>query len=69
MKMFPNIADEFITTKLFTYDDINLYNFSLLFCLFIIKLFFFPAALLPNASHGLLIHETSRSHTTTHHSQ
>jgi len=41
MKMFPNIADEFITTKLFTYDDINLYNFSLLFCLFIIKLFFF----------------------------
>ena len=27
MKMFPNIAEQFITTKLFTYDDINIYNF------------------------------------------
>jgi hypothetical protein len=25
-------------------------------------------ALRPNVSHGLLIHENSRSHTTTHHS-
>jgi preprotein translocase subunit SecG len=26
-------------------------------------------ALQPNAGHGLLIHEVSRSHTTTHHSR
>ena len=31
--------------------------------------FFFLVALQPNASHGLLIHEVSRSHTTTHHSR
>ena len=37
MKMFPNIAEEFITTKLFTYDDTNIYNFSLIFCLFIME--------------------------------
>jgi hypothetical protein len=28
-----------------------------------------PVALLPNAGHGLLIPEVSRSHTTTHHSR
>ena len=32
-------------------------------------IFFFTVALRPNASHGLLILEVSRSHTTTHHSQ
>ena len=31
--------------------------------------FFFPMALRPNAGHGLLILEVSRSHTTTHHSR
>ena len=30
---------------------------------------FFSVALRPNASHGLLILEISRSHTTTHHSR
>ena len=32
-------------------------------------IFFFPVALRPIASHGLLIYEISRSHTTTHHSR
>ena len=32
-------------------------------------IFFFPLALRPNAGHGLLILEVSRSHTTTHHSR
>jgi len=32
-------------------------------------LYFFPVALRPNAGHGLLILEVSRSHTTTHHSR
>ena len=32
-------------------------------------LFFFPVALRHNASHGLLILEVSRSHTTMHHSR
>ena len=31
--------------------------------------FFFPVALRPYLGHGLLIHEVSRSHTTTHHSR
>jgi len=31
--------------------------------------FFLPVALWPNAGHGLLILEVSRSHTTTHHSR
>jgi len=31
--------------------------------------FFFPVALQPKASHGLLILEVSRSHTATHHSR
>jgi len=31
--------------------------------------FFFSVALRPNAGHGLLILEVSRSHTTTHHSR
>jgi len=30
--------------------------------------FYFSVALLPNAGHGLLTLEVSRSHTTTHHS-
>ena len=34
-----------------------------------VKHFFPPVALRPNAGHGLLIHEVSRSHTTTHHSR
>jgi len=34
----------------------------------IIYIFFF-VALRPNAGHGLLILEVSRSHTTTHHSR
>ena len=33
------------------------------------KYLLFPVALLPNAGHGLLICEVSRSHTTTHHSR
>ena len=32
-------------------------------------IFFFPVALQPNAGHGLLILEVSRSQTTTYHSQ
>ena len=32
-------------------------------------LLFFPVALQPNAGHGLLLLEVSRSHTTTHHSR
>jgi len=35
----------------------------------LITLFFFAVALRPNAGHGLLILEISRSHTTTHHSR
>jgi len=35
----------------------------------LITLFFFSVALRPNAGHGLLILEVSRSHTTTQHSQ
>jgi len=31
--------------------------------------FFFAVVLRPNAGHGLLILEVSRSHTTTHHSR
>ena len=31
--------------------------------------FCFPVALRPNAGHGLLINEVSRSHTTTHHNR
>ena len=31
--------------------------------------FFIPVPLRPHAGHGLLIHEVSRSHTTTHHSR
>jgi len=34
-----------------------------------VSLFFSPVALRPNAGHGLLILEVSRSHTTTHHSR
>ena len=34
-----------------------------------INTFFFPVALRPNVGHGLLIHEVSRSHTTTQHSR
>ena len=30
---------------------------------------FFPMALRPNADRGLLIHEVSKLHTTTHHSR
>jgi hypothetical protein len=36
---------------------------------FIAQDLFFPVALRPNASHGLLILEVSSSHTTTHHSR
>ena len=36
-------------------------------CLEIIFPSFFLLALRPNAGYGLLIHEVSRSHTTTHH--
>ena len=35
----------------------------------IIKPTFFSVALRPNAGHGLLILEVSKSHTTTHHSR
>ena len=34
----------------------------------LLYLFFFPVVLWPNAGHGLLILEVSKSHTTTHHS-
>ena len=36
---------------------------------FLICVLFFSVALRPNAGHGLLILEVSRSHTTTHHSR
>jgi len=32
-------------------------------------MFLFPVTLRPNAGHGLLIHEVSRSHTLTHRSR
>jgi len=35
----------------------------------VITIYFFSVALRPNAGHGLLILEVSRSHTTTHHSR
>jgi len=35
----------------------------------LILISFFPVALRPNAGHGFLILEVSRSHTTTHHSR
>jgi hypothetical protein len=41
----------------------------LLYFLFIYLFFYFAVALRPNAGHGLLILEVSRSHTTTHHSR
>ena len=37
--------------------------------IYIYIFFFFAVALRPNAGHGLLIIEVSRSHTTTHHSR
>jgi len=44
---------------------------SVILCSFVLLVynFFFAVALRPNAGHGLLILEVSRSHTTTHHSQ
>jgi len=36
---------------------------------FLITIFFFSVALRPNAGHGLLLLDVSRSHTTTHHSR
>jgi len=38
-------------------------------CSWILNHFFFAVALRPNAGHGLLILEVSRSHTTKHHSR
>jgi len=37
--------------------------------IYVTHFFFFPVALRPNAGHGLLILEVSRSHTTTYHSR
>jgi hypothetical protein len=37
--------------------------------MFVVRLSFLNVALRPNAGHGLLILEVSRSHTTTHHSR
>jgi len=44
-------------------------NFPLQISALFLFFFFFPVALRPNAGHGLLILEVSRSHTTTHHSR
>ena len=41
--------------------------FSCVMSGFILRIFFLPVALRPNAGHSLLILEVSRSHTTTHH--
>ena len=38
-------------------------------CLTVKDFFFFVVALRPNAGHGLLTLDVSRSHTTTHHSR
>ena len=43
--------------------------FACLFSLLVTHPHFFFVALRPNAGHGLLILEVSRSHTTTHHSR
>jgi len=40
-----------------------------LVCIYSYYASFFSVALRPNAGHGLLIREASRSHTTTHHSR
>jgi len=45
----------------------NIYIFYFYFLF--IYLFIFAVALRPNAGHGLLVLEVSRSHTTTHHSR
>jgi len=45
-------------------------NYSLLSYIYMyiyIYIYIFPMALRPNAGHGLLFLEVSRSHTTTHH--
>jgi hypothetical protein len=48
---------------------INTKRGSIQIYLMLHHIYFFAVALRPNASHGLLILEVSRSHTTTHHSQ
>jgi len=53
------VGKEHISGSAFTYDNyISCYYF-----------FFFAVALRPNAGHGLLILQDSRSHTTKHHSR
>jgi len=44
-------------------------SWNMLQCIIQYYNFFFPVALRPNAGHGLLIHDVSRSHTTAHHSR
>jgi len=50
---------------------INAYSIIIvIIIIFILFIFlFFAVALRPNAGHGLVICEVSRSHTTTHHSR
>ena len=47
--------------------DFLFYAFAIKFLLLLLLLL--PVALRPNAGHGLLILEVSRSHITTHHSR
>jgi len=54
---------KFCCLKLYTFDNVILRSYLMAFT------FFFAVALRPNAGHGLLILEVSRSHTTTHHSR
>ena len=47
----------------------GLYIYIYIYIYIYVCVYFFLVALRPNAGHGLLIHEVSRSHTTTHHSR
>ena len=55
--------------------DVELYEINIrvvykgVFYFTLLIYLFFPVALRPNAGHGLLMFEVSRSHTTTHHSR
>ena len=51
------------------HGSMNIKNKVALQGIYIYIFFFFAVALRPNAGHGLLILEVSRSHTATHHSQ
>jgi len=63
--LFP-IAQHVMTTEVYLNIKTGL---SVQYRVFPRLSFFFPVTVRPNAGHGLLILEVSRSHTTTHHSR